>query len=333
MADRAAEFRRALFRARGRRWPPIPGDEETPYHEAGMQLGLLDVRGVDLRHLPYADHPGQRILHRAPRLDAASLLDRYNLELARGVLLDAETVTLRARGGWKDLLRAVKLARLMYELHIDGSPGTGRRRAYRLELTGPAASFLAHPRRYGARFASVVPALTRAPSWSLDARIRREGHLLGYHLDATAPLGKGRRARYDSRWEADLARDLREALAADAAGPAGAQVAGSDWTLHREETILQIGDELMLPDFTLRHRDGREALVELVGFWTPEYLEEKLRKVRASTVGNLVLVVFRKLAAGTGEAAVEAAGAEVVWFSGKARGREVLAAAAEVAVR
>src|SRR5690606_40429416 len=113
------------------------------------------------------------------------------------------------------------------QLHIDGSPGSARPRASLLQHPAPATSFLAHPRRYGARFAYVVPALTRAPSWSLDARIRREGHLLGYHLDATAPLGKGRRARYDSRWEADLARDLREALAADAAGPAGAQVAGS----------------------------------------------------------------------------------------------------------
>src|SRR5690606_5747195 len=106
------------------------------------------------------------------------------------------------------------------------------------------------------------------------------------------------------------------------------RIGKGDWSLHREEALVPLGDSVILPDFTLRHRDGREALVELVGFWTPEYLEEKLRKIRAAGLPNLVLVVFRGLAAGDGEAAVEASGAsEVVWFSRKARAREVLEAA------
>ena len=329
-AAHAPEFRDALFQARGRHWPPVPGDEDIPYREAAAALGLA-VSGAEARRLVYADQPGERILVRAPRMTAAALLDRYNLELARGVLLDAEALTIRARGGWKDLLRAVKLARLMYHLHPEDAPGA-RRRRYRLELTGPASPFLAHPRRYGARFASVVPALTRAPSWSLDARIRREGGVAHYHLDHTAPLGKSRRARYDSRWEADLARGLRGAMAASGA-EGGGRIGKSDWSLHREDALVPLGDSVVLPDFTLRHRDGREALVELVGFWTPEYLQEKLRKIRAAGLPNLVLVVFQGLAAGEGKAAVETSGAaEVVWFSRKARAREVLAAAERVAV-
>jgi predicted nuclease of restriction endonuclease-like RecB superfamily len=218
-ADRAAEFREALFQARGRRWPPLPGDEDLPYQEAAEALALPPALRRDLRHLTRADHPGERVLRRAPRVDAAALLDRYNLELARGVLLDASTVTVRARGGWKELVRAAKLARLMYRLVPEGSPGRGRRRAYRLELTGPAAPFLAHPRRYGARFASIVPALTRAPSWSLEARVQRGERWVSYRLEAGAPVGKGRRARYDSRWEAELARGLR--LAVEEAGAGG----------------------------------------------------------------------------------------------------------------
>ncbi len=344
-ARRAAEFRRALFAARGERWPPIPGDEVLPYREAAAELELAEPLRSAPEALTYADHPGERILRRAPRLDNAALLDRYNLELARGVLLDAEEVSIGARGGWKDLLRAVKLARVMYRIHPEKSPARGRRRGYRLELTGPAAPFLAHSRRYGARFAQVVPALTRAPSWWLEARIRREGKVLRYRLDGQAPLGRGRRARYDSRWEAELARDLRGAIVHPSKvegeeGGAGTGAEGteqpilrSDWTLFREDALISLSDELLLPDFTLRHRDGREALVELMGFWTPEYLETKLRKVRAAGLPNLILVVFRKLATGGGEAAVEAAGAEVVWFSGKARAREVLDAAERVALR
>jgi predicted nuclease of restriction endonuclease-like RecB superfamily len=106
--------------------------------------------------------------------------------------------------------------------------------------------------------------------------------------------GEARRAKYDSKWERSLADDFRKRFGA----------ARSDWTLSRETAPVDAGDELFFPDFTLRHADGREALVELVGFWTPEYLEAKARKVEAARLDNLVLVVYRGLAVGgnTGKA-------------------------------
>ncbi|HEV2734874.1 MAG TPA: hypothetical protein VGV85_08535, partial [Longimicrobiaceae bacterium] len=38
-AERAPEVRAALFRARGRRWPPLPGDRDRPYGDAAAELG------------------------------------------------------------------------------------------------------------------------------------------------------------------------------------------------------------------------------------------------------------------------------------------------------
>lgn len=87
------------------------------------------------------------------------------------------------------------------------------------------------------------------------------------------------------------------------------------WTLTRETTPVAAGEMLFLPDFTARHGDGREALIEIVGFWTPGNLEDKLHAARAS---NLVLVVYRGLASGGGGEALEGVpGAEVVWFENK----------------
>ena len=90
-----------------------------------------------------------------------------------------------------------------------------------------------------------------------------------------------------------------------------------------------MGDELFLPDFTLRHADGREALVEIVGFWTPEYLEAKARKVAAARLGTLILVVYRGLAVGSSTAALETAvGSDrIVWFTARPRAADVLKAA------
>ena len=47
--------------------------------------------------------------------------------------------------------------------------------------------------------------------------------------------------------------------------------------LVREGEILHRGQKIFLPDFLLRHSGGTEVLLEIAGFWTPEYLAEKKR--------------------------------------------------------
>jgi uncharacterized protein len=321
----APEVRDAVFRARGRRWPPVPGDHHAPYIEAATALG----RSVqDVRQLLYADAPGARVLRRAPDVDGRALLARYNLELARAVLIDAERLTLTARGGWRAIFRAVKAARLMYTVRRHG-------RSYEVEVTGPAAQFIVRPARYGVRLARVVPALMRAPAWRFEADVRgADGARLSFRVQgqpraraARAPLGEeARRPRYDSAWERSLATDFRRRFGGDARG---------GWTLSRESSPVAIGDELFLPDFTLRHDDGREALVELVGFWTPEYLAAKTRKIAAANLGHLILVVYRGLAVGKATAGLESLveGERIVWFTAQPRATEVVKAAEQWAVR
>ncbi|HZD03751.1 MAG TPA: DUF790 family protein, partial [Longimicrobiales bacterium] len=320
-AQRAGEVRETLFEARGRRWPPVAGDERLPYREAAE---ILDIPEPDVDRLLYADEPSSRVLTRVPRLGGRRLLARYNLDLARAVLLDAESVTVTARGGWKGIFRAVKLARLMYRLE----PAGGRR--HRLEITGPASAFVTRPQRYGARFVQIVPAVARAPGWRLEATVVREDRRLSYALTAEAPFEgwrrRGRPSRYDSAWERDLAREFRDKLGEERDG----------WTLSREDSPVAMGSELFLPDFTFRHRDGRVALVEVVGFWTPEYLKAKVRKVRAAGLDNLVLVVYRGLATGPSAGAVAelttGGPGAVVWFQNRPRIGAVMEAVERVAL-
>lgn len=317
-AGRAPEARRALFAARGERWPPTPADLEEPYRVAADATGL-EAREVE--RLLYADRPDARVLTWVPPLAGGELVGRYNLDLSRGVLLDATRAVVSARGGWRDLFRAVKLARLMARIE----PAGGGR--YRIELTGPAADWVVRRQRYGARFARVVPALARAPGWWLEADVLRGDRTLAYRLDASAPVDPGPPgARYDSAWERSLAGEFREKIGEEREG----------WTLRREATPVIVGGEVFLPDFTLRHADGREALVEIVGYWTPEYLTAKLRKVAAAGLENLVLVVYRGLAAGEKgeevESAIESASSgPVLWFAAKPRIGPVLEAARRAA--
>jgi predicted nuclease of restriction endonuclease-like RecB superfamily len=59
--------------------------------------------------------------------------------------------------------------------------------------------------------------------------------------------------------------------------------------------VLDLGAEVMIPDFAIEHPNGRRVILEIVGFWTPEYLTEKLEKIRAADVDNLVLAVSERL--------------------------------------
>lgn len=375
-AERAPEVREALFRARGDRWPPTPGDLDLPYADAAA---ALDLPADEVRRLLYADRPTARVLRRAPGLEGRRLLDRYNLELARAVLLGATRMTVAAAGGWRGIFRAVKLARLMYRIEPAGAsgslpaggggeaggrtadgrgatdpgasepgatgPGDGRRR-YLVELSGPASPYVVRAERYGVRFARLLPALVRAPGWWLEATVAREDRRLRYVLDERRlpRSGPGSRdgdeggsrhadadglgAAYDSGWERALAEEFAAKLGEERDG----------WTLHREERPLAVGGELFLPDFTLRHADAREALVEIVGFWTPEYLEAKLRKVREAGLAHLILVVYRGLAAGAEGEAVrrkieETAAGPVLWFANRPRIGPVMEATEKVALR
>ena len=314
LAPVAPAVREAAFGERGRLWPPTPGDDDLPYWAAAAAVGLT----IEEAHRAlYADLPDRRVLAHAPTWDGRRLLARYNLELARAVLLDAAAVTVTARAGWRDLFRAVKLARLMYRIERDG------KRRYRVELTGPASPFIARPRRYGIRFARIFPAIARAPGWRIEAEIVRGDVVARYTLEPGGPIRapRGRRPRYDSRWERDLAEDFAAKLGEERAG----------WTLSREDTPVAVREHVFLPDFTLRHADGREALVEIIGFWTPEYLRQKVAKIRAAGIDNLVVVVYRGLSAGAAVERLDDLAGPLLWFARKPRIGPVLDAAERVA--
>src|SRR5262249_49748844 len=57
-----------------------------------------------------------------------------------------------------------------------------------------------------------------------------------------------------------------------------------------------VGRSLLVPDFVFRHRDGTEVVLEIVGYWTPEYLDAKLGKLTAVRGVNLVVAVPTRLA-------------------------------------
>jgi hypothetical protein len=57
---------------------------------------------------------------------------------------------------------------------------------------------------------------------------------------------------------------------------------------------------VLVPDFVFRHEDATEVALEIVGYWTPEYLADKLRRLSAARGVNLIVAVPRPLAVRAG---------------------------------
>ncbi len=69
----------------------------------------------------------------------------------------------------------------------------------------------------------------------------------------------------------------------------------TEWRLEREVDLVPLPGSVMIPDFRLVHPDGRNFLLEIVGYWRPEYLKKKFYQVRNADVDNLILAVSERL--------------------------------------
>ena len=69
-----------------------------------------------------------------------------------------------------------------------------------------------------------------------------------------------------------------------------------DWLVVREPDPVVIGEQLLAPDLELRHRQApeRRVLVLILGFFTRDYLQDKLRALRSPGAPDVVLCVDRK---------------------------------------
>jgi predicted nuclease of restriction endonuclease-like RecB superfamily len=223
-------------------------------------------------------------------LTADWLLTRYNLALAQAVLYDATEMRIRVWDHFGTVFSYVKLFGLMhriYPIDADGErvASTDVAAGYEAVLDGPASLF-SQSRKYGIRMANFLPALPICDRWEMDAEILVEestGETRQFTLDHTEDL----RSHYSAgeRFDSDVERTLAQKW----------ERANTEWELVREDDVFDLGAEVMIPDFAIEHPDGRRVILEIVGFWTPEYLDAKLEKIRQVEADNFVLAVSERL--------------------------------------
>ena len=98
----------------------------------------------------------------------------------------------------------------------------------------------------------------------------------------------------------------------------------TDWDIIREPEPIDLGSSLVFPDFELKHRHRPEcrAYLEIAGFWTRDYLDKKLARLKRAGVQRLILCIDERRCCGEADFP---AGAEVIRYKRRIDAKEVLA--------
>jgi hypothetical protein len=86
---------------------------------------------------------------------------------------------------------------------------------------------------------------------------------------------------YDSHVEEDFAKRFK--------------ALDTGWTVTREPEALPVGRRVMIPDFSFQ-KGSLKVYLEVVGFWTPQYLEEKVKKLSLLKEVDMIVAANRGLA-------------------------------------
>lgn len=257
---------------------------QTPAERDRLLAAAARTLGISAREVEeglFADRHVER-RRRAPsmRIEPGDLVAEYNLALVQGLFTRATRVDLVLYEAVRPVVRFMKLGGLLAELTL--APPT----AVHATVSGPLALFR-NTLKYGRALARFFGTLTAAPRFEATARCTIGGRSLCVFVDHRAPVARSHRlsAETDSPVERALVRDVRRSR--------------SGFTLQRETRMVRAGRHLFFPDFALR-REGREVLVEIVGYFTKDYLERKRMALSKAECPPLLLCVDTDLDCGEG---------------------------------
>jgi uncharacterized protein len=235
----------------------------------------LGVTVADLRDSLFADLPGERLVGAPGQpVSAADLALRSNLALVQRLLFHATALRIDVDGNTRALVRHAKWRGLICTVAERPEQGGAS-----LEISGPFVLFR-NTRLYGRALGELIPLLTWCPRFRLHADCMLEGRRLALQLATGDPIFPASEPRqYDSRLEERFAREFRRLA--------------PDWDVLREPEPIAAGRTLIFPDFALQHRSDpqRRWLLEIVGFWTPDYVGRKLALYRTARVSKLILCI------------------------------------------
>ena len=263
-------LRRNIFQVTGKTGPATtPEQRQTIIAEVAAQL---KISTRELEESLYADLDSELILQDFAPVSPRQLLEKYNLSLTQTLLFDSTELRFTVSANWQKIFFKAKRLGLIYDAY--------KQDGFWVKIDGPASLFKL-TRRYGTAIAKLLPAIVASPKWTVEAKIlwKFTNQIYTFKLESWRhrPLFGSQPAieSYDSAVEEDFAKRF--------------QALGADWQLKREPEPVIAGQHVLIPDFSFE-RDGIKLYMEVVGFWTAEYLQRKIEKLKKTRERILVAV-------------------------------------------
>lgn len=237
-------------------------DRKTILRKAAQKFG---VSLQEIENSFWKDREKFEIVSVEPDIISKDLVKQYNLSLSQTLLFDALSLEIVVSGNYQHIFRMIKYLGLMYEV-------TSENNTFTITVTGPASLFK-KTKKYGTSLAKLLPVIMKASLWKIKGRIETtvagEPRIYIFELSDSKkeyfPDAPQMKEQFDSAVEENFEKRFSSLR--------------KDWNIQREPTVLQTKASVLIPDFSLERR-GKTWYIEIVGFWTPEYIEKKIKKIK-----------------------------------------------------
>ena len=271
-----AHARELVFKEAGNKIPTTKEERRKILKKVADELGITIA---ELDNSLFADLEDEQILMKFSEITPEFLLKLYNLSLAQTLLFKAADLEIYTEGNFKQLLRSIKFLGLMYFCEKrDGKTI--------INVEGPL-SLLKLTEKYGTSLAKLLPTIIKAEKWRIRANIVKRydiPRLFNFELDSR---NKNLFPEYSLGEDYDSSIEEKFALEFNALK--------TGWKLKREPKALVVNNQILIPDFSFE-KENMKVYLEIVGFWTQDYLQRKLQKLSQVKDENLIMAVDKKLA-------------------------------------
>jgi predicted nuclease of restriction endonuclease-like RecB superfamily len=294
-------IRKAVFEESSKRGFALTELERMEIADSVASRLHLSSHDVVLKTM-WSDLDDNLILDYFDAIDPEALVGWYNLSLMQTLLFNCTKLDFYISGGlnWKRVLRTVKRLGLMYYLQ---QPQQQQENRIICSLEGPLSLFKLTD-RYGTLLAKLLPSIIFSSDKKRESSGGDEWHLDAWIVRKTMDGRKIYEFKISKNEIPELMTDPYSSFPPSSITQKG--VAGSSslyndynifdsaveekfakrfeqaetgWRLTREPDPLVLSNGgAFIPDFMFEKYD-KKIYLEIVGFWTKEYLERKLQKL------------------------------------------------------
>jgi len=319
-------LRRQIFEISSLLGYPVTGNERKNIIQKIASKNNLSVNDVEIAM--WSDLEKNKYLKSFDSLTSLQLVAWYNISALQTLLLNSVKMEFSIYGGfnWKKILRKTKQLGLMYSLYSESKyesqsnahikkneilPENNEQNKVICTVNGPL-SIVRLTDRYGMAIARLIPSIIFSEIWSIKATILRKSisgskktydfelsstdkdiplfDASTFHLQSDQKSASELSSNNDSMdyFDSSVEKKFMDKFLKFSTG----------WSLFREpDPLILSNGKAFIPDFVFE-KYGVKVYLEIIGFWTEDYLKRKLEKIKdltksetgASTGPDLLIV-------------------------------------------